>query len=125
MLALAVVIFYVAALIHGEVLGSGYPDQGAAIAETVIGSVLLLGLLLTLATPENTRSVGLVVLGFGLLGTLVGLTLLLTVGPMTGLDLAIHVVMLVVLVVGLVITAQTPPSALVENSERSLEDANT
>ncbi len=121
MLALAMAIFYLAALIHIEVLGSGYRDQSAAVAESVIGTVLLVGLLLSLAWPQRTRSIGLVVLTFGLLGTFVGLTLLLTVGPMTELDLGIHLVMLAVLVIGLLTTVRTPHATVVVEQERSVE----
>jgi hypothetical protein len=46
----------------------------------------------------------LIVQGFALAGTFVGLTLLLTIGPMTGLDVVIHLVMVAVLVIGLVMT---------------------
>jgi hypothetical protein len=53
--------------------------------------------------------VALVVQGFALAGTFVGLSLLLTVGPITGLDVAIHLVMVAVLVMGLVLTWKAPP----------------
>ena len=121
MLGLTMAIFYLAALIHVEVLGSGYRDQSAAVAESVIGTVLLVGLLLSLAWPQRTRSIALVVQTFGLLGTFVGLTLLLTVGPMTALDLGIHLVMLAMLVIGLVITLGTRPATVIANRQGSVE----
>jgi len=108
-LALETAIFAIAALIHLEVLFDGYRDPSAAIAESVIGVVLLLGLVVSGLSPAWTRRIGLMVQGFALLGTLVGLTLLLTVGPTTGLDLGIHLVMLIVLVLGLVITLRREP----------------
>jgi hypothetical protein len=115
MLGLATAIFFVAALIHFEVLVDGYPDREAGIAEMVIGAVLLAGLIYTFLAPEKTRATALIVQGFALAGTFVGLTLLLTVGPATGLDVAIHVLMVVVLVAGLSIawrdrSAFRPPS---------------
>jgi hypothetical protein len=119
-LALATTIFFLAALIHLEVIWVGYPDQAAAVAESVIGTVLLLGLLMTLAWPERTRSVALVVQAFGLLGTIVGLTLLLSVGPMTGLDLVIHLVMAVVLLIGLNVAFRTSSPTVVADSEKSV-----
>lgn len=120
MLALAMVIFFLAASIHVEMLGSGYRDQSAAVAESVIGVVLLVGLLSTLAWPRRTRSVALAVLTFGLLGTFVGLTLLLTVGPMTALDLWIHLTMVGVLVIGLVTTLRAPHPTFAGGTDRSL-----
>jgi hypothetical protein len=41
MLAMEAAIFFVAALVHFEVLFDGYLDREAGIAETVIGFVLL------------------------------------------------------------------------------------
>lgn len=108
-LRLQTAIFFVAALIHFEVSFEGYPDREAGIAETVIGFVLLVGLILTYLVPHRARVIALVVQGFALAGTFVGLTLLLTVGPATGLDVAIHTVMVVVLVAGLVMTWRAWP----------------
>lgn len=99
-------IFFVAALIHFEVLADGYPDRDAGIAEMVIGVVLLAGLIYTFLAPDRARTTALIVQGIALGGTFVGLTLLVTVGPATGLDIAIHVVMVVVLVAGLLITGR-------------------
>jgi hypothetical protein len=50
-LALDVVVFGLAALLHAGVLTTGYEHREARIAETVIGVVLFLGLLVTVATP--------------------------------------------------------------------------
>lgn len=104
MLGLESAIFFVAALIHFEVLVDGYPDREAGIAEMVIGAVLLAGLIYTFLVPGKTRAIALIVQGFALAGTFVGLTLLLTVGPATALDVTIHTVMVVVLVAGLLMT---------------------
>jgi hypothetical protein len=68
--------------------------------------VLLLGLILSWIRPASTRRAGIGVQGFALLGTLVGLTLLVLVGPGTVVDVVIHLVMLVVLIVGLVVTSR-------------------
>ena len=102
-------IFFTAALIHFGVFFGGYRDQGAGTAEGVIGGVLLLGLILSLIRPDWTPRIGLIVQGFALLGTFVGVTLLLTVGPRMVLDIVIHLVMVVILIVGLVITARARP----------------
>ena len=108
-LGLETLIFVTAALIHFEVLFDGYPDPGAGIAESVIAAVLLLGLLMSLARPPWTRATGLAAQIFALLGTFVGLTLLFVVGPRTTLDIVIHLVMVLVLIVGLVVTARSRP----------------
>jgi hypothetical protein len=110
MLGLETAIFFVAALIHFEILFDGYPDREAATAESVIGLVLLAGLIFTFLAPGRARVTALIVQGFALAGTFVGLTLLLTIGPATGLDVVIHVVMVVVLLFGLVMTWRDRPA---------------
>jgi hypothetical protein len=109
MLGLEAAIFFMAALIHFEVLFDGYPDREAGIAESVIGLVLLAGLIFATLVPNRTRLVALIVQGFALAGTFVGLTLLFTIGPITSLDLVIHLVMVAVLITGLVMTWNSRP----------------
>jgi hypothetical protein len=108
LLGLEAAIFIAAALIHFEVLLDGYYDQGAGIAESVIAVVLLAGLLTSLVRPAATRRAGIIAQGFALVGTFVGVTLLLTVGPRTTLDIVIHLVMVIVLVTGLITTVRAP-----------------
>lgn len=103
-LGVEVVIFLIAALTHFEVLFDGYADRGAAIAESVIGVVLVAGLILASLRPASARTVGIVVQVFALLGTFVGLVLLVTVGPSRLLDLTFHLVMALVLITGLMVT---------------------
>jgi hypothetical protein len=107
-LGLEAAVFIAAALIHFGVVMDGYNDQEAGTAESVIAIVLLAGLLTSLLRPHWTRRASIVVQGFALVGTFVGLTLLVTLGPRTVLDISIHVVMLVLLVSGLVVTMRTP-----------------
>jgi uncharacterized membrane protein YeaQ/YmgE (transglycosylase-associated protein family) len=107
-LGLEAAVFVAAAIIHFEVVLDGYADQEAGTAESVIAIVLLAGLLTSLLRPDWTRRAGILVQGFALVGTFVGLTLLVTLGPRTVLDIAIHVVMVAVLVLGLVVTVRTP-----------------
>jgi hypothetical protein len=108
-LALQVVVFGLAALLHAGVLTSGYEHREATIAETVIGMVLFAGLLVTLVAPRFTRRSALLTQGFALLGTLVGvLTMVIGVGPRTSLDIAIHATMLALLAAGLVVSARRP-----------------
>jgi hypothetical protein len=112
-LGVEVVIFLVAALTHFEVLFDGYADRGAAIAESVIGVVLVAGLVTASVRPASAPTVGIVVQAFALLGTFVGLVLLLAVGPSTLLDITFHLVMALVLITGLMVTirARSPDAA--------------
>jgi uncharacterized membrane protein YeaQ/YmgE (transglycosylase-associated protein family) len=107
-LAVEAAIFIAAALIHFEVVIDGYDDRAAGIAESVIAVGLLAGLLTSLLRPAATRQAGIIAQGFALAGTFVGVTLLLTVGPRTTLDIVIHLVMAIVLVIGLLITVRAP-----------------
>ena len=107
-LGLEVAVFIAAALIHFGVVMDGYNDQEAGTAESVIAIVLLAGLLTSLLRPDWTRRAGILVQSFALVGTFVGLTLLITLGPRSLLDISIHVVMVVLLVIGLVVTVRTP-----------------
>lgn len=100
-------IFALAALAHFGVIASGYEHQRAGIAESVIGAVLLLGAGVSLIWPELTRVAGLAVQGFALLGTLVGVVMVIIgVGPQTTPDIIYHVILVAGLVTGLVLTAR-------------------
>jgi hypothetical protein len=108
-LVLEVAVFGLAALLHAGVLTTGYEHREARIAESVIGGVLFIGLLVTVAAPRLTRRAGLLVQGFALLGTCVGvLTIAIGIGPRSTLDVAIHSTMLALLVGGLVVAARQP-----------------
>lgn len=100
--------FASAALVHFGVLLDGYQHRKAGIAESVIATVLLAGLALTWIRPAWTRTVGLAVQAFALLGTLVGVfTIAIGVGPRTVPDVAYHVAIVAVLAWGLVVAART------------------
>jgi hypothetical protein len=107
-LAVQVALFALASLAHRGVLLNGYEHVRAAIAEAVIAAVLAAGLLLSLMRPWSARAFALAAQGFALLGTLVGVTMILIgVGPRTAPDIALHGVMLVVLTLGLVVAWNT------------------
>jgi hypothetical protein len=102
-LAAELVLFALASFTHRGVFVSGYEHQKAAIAETVIGAVLAAGLLLSLIRPWSTRMFALLVQGFALLATLVGVvTIVIGVGPRTAADLVLHALMLAMLTFGLI-----------------------
>ncbi len=93
--------FAVAALIHRGLIIEGYGHERAYIAESVIASVLFGGLLLSLFLPEWTRRIGIVVQGFAIIGTLVGLlTIIMGVGPRTLPDVVYHIAIICVLAAG-------------------------
>jgi hypothetical protein len=94
--------FILAALTHFGVLIGGYKHRQAGTAESVIGIVLLLGLVLTWIRPVSTRGIGLIVQAFALFGTLIGIfTIAIGVGPRTMPDIIYHIVIVTVLVSGL------------------------
>jgi hypothetical protein len=101
--------FLVAGLVHRGVLVNGYEHREAAIAESVIAVVLLVGFGLTWIWPARTRLIGLAAQAFALLGTLVGVfTIAIGVGPRTVADIAYHLAIVVALVWGLVVAARAP-----------------
>ena len=99
--------FVFAGLVHFGVLARGYEHGSAAIAESVIGAVLLVALTLTWVLPAWARALGIAAQAFALLGTLVGaFTIAIGVGPRTVPDVVYHAVILLVLAWGLVVTAR-------------------
>lgn len=104
LLAVQIILFAAASLIHAGVLASGYEHSRAAIAEGVIAAVLFAGLVVSLARPRATRTIALVVQGFALLGTLVGaFTIAIGVGPQTTADALFHAGLLPLLLFGLAV----------------------
>lgn len=96
--------FLLAATFHFGVLVQGYADSRAGIAEGVIASALLVGLIATWMRPAAIRRIGLAAQGFALAGTFVGLfTIAIGIGPRTVPDIAIHAVMVAELVAGLTV----------------------
>jgi hypothetical protein len=94
--------FYAAALLHSGIVAAGHAHWKAATAESVIGTVLLLGLLWTVFSPGSSRAAGLGAQGFALLGTCVGVfTIIIGVGPRTPLDFALHAGFIALLITGL------------------------
>jgi hypothetical protein len=103
LLAFEVILYVLPSLMHRGWLIPGHVHAQAAIAETVIAVVLLLGLAATGFRPQSLRTAGLIVQAFALLGTLVGAAMIaIGVGPRSALDIGIHLVMLTTLIVGLI-----------------------
>ncbi|HKP97811.1 MAG TPA: hypothetical protein VJ385_18885 [Fibrobacteria bacterium] len=94
--------FLIASQIHFGTLMKGYEHAKAGTAESVIASVLILGLIATVLRPASARAAGLAAQAFALLGTCVGLfTIAIGVGPRTAPDLAYHFILVPVLIWGL------------------------
>lgn len=94
--------FLLAAMVHAGGLIHGFEHHEAMIAESAIGTVLLVGLAMTWARPRSTFSVAAGVQVFALLGTLVGIwTIIVGIGPRTAPDIVYHVVIVFMLVVGI------------------------
>lgn len=100
-------VFAFAASAHFGVF-TNMNDPGAGTAETVIAVVLLTGLALTFTRIADARPVALAAQGFALLGTLIGVTLVLTVGPRQTFDVVVHSILLVLLIAGLAVTYRAP-----------------
>jgi hypothetical protein len=99
--------FVVAALFHSGILIPGYQHQEASTAESVIAIVLLVGAALTWIRPAWTRQVGLVAQSLALFGTLIGVFVIaIGVGPRTVPDVAYHIGIVIVLVLGLIVAAR-------------------
>lgn len=99
--------FVIAAFIHAGILITGYEHQKACIAETVIATVLIGGLIASWLQPRWTYKAAFSVQGFALLGTLIGVfTIAIGVGPRTIPDLLYHAIILAVLGWGLKIAAR-------------------
>jgi hypothetical protein len=106
------VVFFAASLSHFGILMQGFEHRRAAIAESVIGAVLSVGLLISYVRASTTRRSALIVQSFALLGTCVGVTMIIIgVGPQTGADKALHAVMLALLISGLVVAAKARPAS--------------
>jgi len=104
-----VLVFGAAGLMHFGLMPFGKDDPGAGTAESVIGVVLLAGLVAGLARPALARETGLAAQMFALLGTCVGLTLVIIgVGPRTVLDVVLHIIMLALLIAGVVVAIRPP-----------------
>ena len=111
LLVLEAAAFALAALVHFGVLATGFEDQAAGTAESIIGIVLIAGAGIATAQPGWTRPIAIAVQGFALLGSLIGLTLAITVGPTTIPDLVFHAGIVIVLAWGLVSTWRTGSGA--------------
>lgn len=107
-LIIQIALFAFAALTHSGVLMTGYRHRQARIAETVIGAVLLAGLLATVIRPAATQAIAITVQAFALLGTIVGIfTIVVGIGPKTSLDITLHACMVIALVAGLIVSVRT------------------
>jgi hypothetical protein len=107
-LLIEAVAFITAGAIHSGLFVAFDTHYQAAIAESIIGVVLLIGFGLTWVWPAQTRLIGVVAQAFAAFGTMVGLfTIAVGVGPRGVGDIAFHLAILAVLGWGLVVTARS------------------
>jgi hypothetical protein len=107
-LLIEAVAFIIAGAIHFGVFAAFDTHYQAAIAESIIGVVLLIGLGLLWVWPTQARLIGLLAQAFAALGTMVGLfTIAVGVGPRSVGDIAFHLAILAVLGWGIVVTARS------------------
>jgi hypothetical protein len=100
------IAYATASLIHAEVLLPGNPDPAASTAEGIIAVVLVAGAAVSWLRPAWTRLTALLVQGFALAGTSIGLYLFVTLTPEKVADIVFHVVIMLVLAGGLVLAAR-------------------
>ena len=82
----------------------GYEHREAMIAESVIGTVLLVGLAMTWVRSRSSSSITTGVQAFALVGTFVGIwTIVVGIGPRMLPDIVYHAVIVLVLITGLVV----------------------
>jgi hypothetical protein len=109
-LAFEAATFIVAALVHFGILTNADPHEAAATGEGVIAIALAIGLALTWTGLLSVATVGILAQGFALFGTLVGiLTIVAGVGPQSAPDIAYHVAISGVLIVGVVVASRRLP----------------
>lgn len=102
-------LFALGAIVHTSV--SSHLHAKAATAETVIGVVLLAGLVGTFAAPARTRGIALGVQAFALLGTCVGIvTIIVGIGPRSVFDFILHGTMVATLVTGVASARRLAPA---------------
>ncbi|MFL5488125.1 MAG: hypothetical protein ACJ8AJ_06530 [Gemmatimonadaceae bacterium] len=112
-LVVEVLAFGTAALTHFGFLFPGYAHRNASIAETVITVVLLFGFAASSIRPSVTPQAGLLAQSFALLATLIGLfTIAVGVGPRTVPDVVYHIVIVMVLLLGIVLTRRVRRAAM-------------
>lgn|SRR5262245_33392638 len=106
----AAAAFALASTVHAGLWVAGWEHSRAATAEGVIAAALVLGLVATWIWRANTRGIALGILGFALLGTLVGVfTIAVGVGPRTVPDIVFHGLLVIGLVAGLLATWRMAP----------------
>ena len=106
-LLLEAAAFVAAASVHFSLVIAGYEHRKAGVAESVIATVLILGVAVTSLGRTWTRRVGLAAQAFALGGTLIGVfTITIGVGPRTLPDVAYHFAIMAVLIWGLVVAVR-------------------
>lgn len=105
-------------MVHAGFLIQGYEHREAVIAESVIGTVLFVGLAMTRIRSRSAFSIAAGVQAFALVGTFVGIwTIVAGIGPRTLPDIVYHTVIVLVLMTGLVVAWRSRGPGATEGSE--------
>lgn len=101
-IVIQIILFFLGVLTHAGLMPFGKAHTQAMRAETVIAVVLLFGLIAAIVQKPWSRKAVLGTQIFALLGTLVGLVMIIIgVGPQTEFDLVLHAGMIFSFIVGL------------------------
>jgi hypothetical protein len=105
--------FVLASLAHFDLWLDGYAHRRAAIAESIIATVLVVGLVSSFARPSPRYGMELAAQIFALVGTLVGVfTIVIGIGPRTTPDIIYHGAIIAILVGGIALTVKARNSLL-------------
>lgn len=109
LMIIQITLFVIAAIVHRGAISSSYIHPQAQVAETVIAAILALGLCLTFYFRKGNFSYARIAQGFALIGTIVAVIMMLIgVGPRSAFDYGLHIIMIISLVGGLLITPSQP-----------------
>jgi hypothetical protein len=111
LLLIEAIAFALAAAVHLDIVPAGFEDEAAGTAEGIIGLVLLAGWTVSRLRPDWSRLVAIGTQAFALLGSIVGLTLTVMLGPSRIPDIAFHVGIVLVLLWGLATAWPARPDA--------------
>ena len=100
-----ILLFLTASLLRSGLLIKGHEHSKARIAELGIGLVLLAGFVFTFLQQVNQIQIVLIVQGFALVGTFVGIfTIFIGIGPRSVPNYILHICMVTILAGGLLLT---------------------
>jgi hypothetical protein len=110
-LLVEVLLFAFVALAHGGVILPGHENPRAAAMETIAAVVLGAGVIMSFASPSQTRMVALISQALALVGVIAGFVMMaLGLGPRTLANLVVLVIMLITVTLGLIVAKRGMPT---------------